>query len=273
MGRIKYKTEAEKKAAGSASKKRYVEKNYLKTKESQKKYKASIKGKLAEKKYRSSDKGRLWFSEHYKSHNESIRNKSSLRYLLNSKDILEKQKQKYKNISHEDLLKKRKNSQNWKKTLKGKASNRKDSSIRRATVKLATPKWNDNKKTKKIYKMAVEIEELFGSPIHVDHVIPIKGIVFEDGSEICGLNVWYNLMPVLEEDNESKRNLCPPLKRIPGLNVPHLNLTDLPEPNNWMMFIESILKAAIVNSKNTHEKKAQMIKKNFIEVNPKKLKI
>ena len=51
----------------------------------------------------------------------------------------------------------------------------------------ATPKWENNDFTKKIYKIASDIQKKTGVKMDVDHIIPLGADI------VCGLNVWYNL--------------------------------------------------------------------------------
>ena len=81
-----------------------------------------------------------------------------------------------------------------------------------------------------IWGVAVKLQKILKAPVHVDHIIPIQGITFEEEAKVCGLNVYYNMMPVLESENESKKNFCPPSKQIKDIKTPHISLDKLPNP-------------------------------------------
>jgi len=49
-------------------------------------------------------------------------------------------------------------------------------------------------------QQAKDMEELFGMPFHVDHMIPMRG------EEVSGLHVWYNLQVIPAHLNFSKGN-------------------------------------------------------------------
>ena len=138
----------------------------------------------------------------------------------------------------------------YKKSAKGKLANRIDRSKRRRFIKEQTPSWNDSEKMKKIYWYASKIEEIFNQPVHVDHIIPIRGKTFEDGAKVCGLNVWYNLDFQTKSENLSKNNLCPPVHRQPDFDKnPHVALVDLPKPKDWMKYIRKYYLDALVAEK------------------------
>jgi hypothetical protein len=67
-------------------------------------------------------------------------------------------------------------------------------SMRRISVKRATPEWADREHIKLIYKKA----ESYG--FHVDHIVPIKSKV------VCGLNVPANMQLLHGDLNSSKGN-------------------------------------------------------------------
>ena len=167
----------------------------------------------------------------------------------------------------------------YKRSDKGRLTSRIDASRRRKFVKQQTPKWEDPKKTAEIFRIAIKIEKILNKhlakhnqpPIkyNVDHVIPLKGQTFEEGAPVSGLNVWYNLMPILHEDNVKKQKLCPPMTSINN-KTPQLTLDKLPPPKEWMRFIRVMYANALKASKdNRHYEK---IIKNYIEVNPRNLK-
>ncbi len=76
------------------------------------------------------------------------------------------------------------------------------SHIRMKHVRKATPEWVDSKALAEIYKNCPE-------GYHVDHIIPIKGVL-EDGSEVCGLHVPWNLQYLPALENRKKSNKVQP---------------------------------------------------------------
>ena len=158
----------------------------------------------------------------------------------------------------------------YRSTEKGKASNRFLTSKRRILTKRATPLWNDEKKTKKIYEYASKIEFNLNTKVHVDHIIPLQGKTFEGGFPVSGLNVWYNLMPMLDSENTSKRNICLPEKQLKNIKTPHISLDKLPHPKIWMKFIQSMYKYAIKSSGDKLYNKQLM--SNYVELNPRNIK-
>jgi hypothetical protein len=227
------------------------------------KYKKTSKGKIAQIKHRPSKK---YLKEYYLVNDEKIKDRSTKRYKKYREDILKKQSEKYASISQEKRTEKNKKNQLWKKTPLGKSYNRYDSSKRRKQVRQATPKWNDEDKTKYIYNIGLKLQNLYNLNFHIDHIVPLKGITFEDEAEVCGLNVYYNLMPVTENVNESKKNFCPPTKQIKDTKIKHLSLDQLPAPKNWIKFIDQIYLNALKYNKKSKER-ARMLK-NYIETNP-----
>ena len=89
-------------------------------------------------------------------------------------------------------------------------------------TRLATPKWENKTLSKKIYKIANDIQKVTGVKMDVDHIIPLKA------DTVCGLNVWYNLTIIPRYINSLKnKNVLPEI-------VDHIaNKVD------WMEYIDS----------------------------------
>jgi len=216
-------------------------------------YARSSAGKATRKKHRLTDKGKASKRKHEQTE-KAIQTKKKYRRM-------------YDKTERGKAVRKR-----YDQSPKGVMSHRYNSAKRRALLKSNTPKWNKEDLSKKIYDIALKMEKSLGVPVDVDHIIPLQGKSFEDKAEVCGLNVWYNLMPIVEEINESKHDLCPPVKKIPGIKTPQLTLDTLPKPKDWMTFIDFILKRAIESTKKTNEENWEPVKKNYTEVNPKKMR-
>ena len=92
-----------------------------------------------------------------------------------------------------------------KKTLKW-AKNNKGAKLainarRRASKLKATPMWADIQKIKHIYELAANWNEIWPEdPVHVDHVIPLKG------KNVFGLHTELNLRIIRATDNMQKSN-------------------------------------------------------------------
>lgn len=71
---------------------------------------------------------------------------------------------------------------------------------RHASKLQATPPWADKEKIAEMYKRATEQQEKYGKPVHVDHIVPLRG------KNVCGLHVHYNLQLMFGEDNVRKSN-------------------------------------------------------------------
>jgi len=247
---IRYKTEEERQEALNKSRKKYEIKNKKKLKVSRKKY---------------SDKNR-----------ETIRAKAKI---SNARPEVKLKRAIYQRMFENSAVgiatRKR-----YKTSKKGRLASRFDRSRRRRFIKEQTPSWNDYKKTKKIYWYASKIEEIFKQPLHVDHIIPIRGKSFEDGAKVCGLNVWYNLDFQIKSENLSKNNLCPPVHRQPNFEKnPHVALVDLPKPKDWMKYIRRYYLDALAakkllkeNPKLLQEWNEDIDKLPKIIKNPRKLK-
>ena len=74
---------------------------------------------------------------------------------------------------------------------------------RRALKLNATPKWLDDDQLKQIeryYTVAKWIQSILKEPIHVDHIIPLRG------KDVNGLHVPWNLQLLTKNDNITKGN-------------------------------------------------------------------
>lgn len=214
--------------------------------------------KIARDRYNHSAKGKVY----YKLYAKSPRGKAAI---------------KLKRQRYEETIQAKTVRKNYRSSDKGRASDKFFKAKRRIGLQQATPPWNDEVKTKKVYELASKMERYLNknntgkyAKIHVDHIIPLKGKTFEGGYPVRGLNVWYNLMPSLDSDNVKKQNLCPPEKQLKGVTTPHLSLDKLPHPKIWIKFIQAMYKNAIKSSYDENFK-TEMVK-NYIEINPRYLK-
>jgi hypothetical protein len=236
----------------------------------QARYRKSEKGKIAIKKFKETGYNQEYAKKYYLKDPEKFKTRSNKRYNEKREIINEQRKKYYYSLTPEKKQKKNDLNRRWKKTSAGMAYGRYDASLRRKRIRQATPKWEDAEKTKYIYDVAVKLQEIINTPVHVDHIIPIKGITFEDNAKVCGLNVYYNMMPVLEADNESKKNYCLPAKQIKDIKIPHLSLDKLTQPKNWIKFIDTMYKNVIKS--NHHKNFEKQVLSNYLELNPRRLK-
>ena len=96
------------------------------------------------------------------------------------------------------------------------------SNLRLKRSRLATPKWENKLLTKKIYKIASDVQKLTGVKMDVDHIIPLKANI------VCGLNVWYNLTIIPRYINALKnKNVLPEIDE------------HLPNKDEWMKYIDN----------------------------------
>lgn len=92
---------------------------------------------------------------------------------------------------------------NKKYRTENKDAHRERQSKRRSKKLLATPIWlTDAQKAhiKRIYRLAVLIQDITGISYHVDHIIPLKG------KDVCGLHTPENLQVLRADLNLQKSN-------------------------------------------------------------------
>lgn len=71
---------------------------------------------------------------------------------------------------------------------------------RRARKLQASPSWADDGKIKEIYREAGEMGKEMGIIHHVDHIVPLQGML------VCGLHVESNLQILTAHENQVKSN-------------------------------------------------------------------
>lgn len=71
---------------------------------------------------------------------------------------------------------------------------------RKASKLQATPAWANHDEIARIYRLARELQELTGVPMHVDHIVPLQHPF------VCGLHCERNLQIVPARFNEGKKN-------------------------------------------------------------------
>jgi len=89
-------------------------------------------------------------------------------------------------------------SRNWVKAVPGRQYAL--SRSRKKHIKQATPSWANFRYIRLFYEMAKMEEERLGVPVHVDHIIPLRG------KNVCGLHVEDNLQLLTAKDNLRKNN-------------------------------------------------------------------
>jgi hypothetical protein len=81
------------------------------------------------------------------------------------------------------------------------AAQRRPHNAKRRAAKLdRTPPWSDLDEVSLIYKQAASLQRLLGRPIHVDHMVPLRG------EAVSGLHVPENLQITFAEHNLAKSN-------------------------------------------------------------------
>ena len=91
-----------------------------------------------------------------------------------------------------------KNYRTWAE--KNRASLRAIDARRKAAKRQATPAWADPLAIRAIYADAVRLQEMTGTRMHVDHIVPIQS------EYVCGLHCEANLQVLPGAENEAKRN-------------------------------------------------------------------
>ena len=112
---------------------------------------------------------------------------------------------------------------------------------KRRAIKLnETPKWNDESITQQIFYLTQAINVSLdlikkNERYEVDHIIPLNS------KNVCGLHVWYNLIPIKGTDNSAKGN------KIPSQH----ELNKLPKPDEWLEYVTKLCeKVASKTKKN-----------------------
>ena len=136
--------------------------------------------------------------------------KVSAAYVLNNKEKYyqyqkewrEKNSEKSKSYTRkwrlENPEKQYRASRNWMTAVPGRQYAY--SRARKKHVKQATPSWANMKYIRLFYEMAKMEEERLGIPVHVDHIIPLRG------KNVCGLHVEDNLQLLTAKQNLRKNN-------------------------------------------------------------------
>jgi len=114
------------------------------------------------------------------------------------KDNREKSNAYTKKWRSENSEKQYQASRNWIKAVPGRQYA--ISRSRKKHVKQATPPWANMKYIRLFYEMAKMEEQRLGVPVHVDHIIPLRG------KNVCGLHVEDNLQLLTAKDNLRKNN-------------------------------------------------------------------
>lgn len=117
-------------------------------------------------------------------------NLKSKNYKLSNKNKISNYNKKYKKLNPEVYANFTQERKNKKKFYASK---------RRGFKKRATPQWANLNKIKEIYLSCPE-------GMHVDHIIPLKGINEFKEHVVCGLHVEFNLQYLSAEENLLKGN-------------------------------------------------------------------
>ena len=127
---------------------------------------------------------------------------SKKRYAKSRKEIENTQKKEWATKNPLKVIEAR---QKWKENNPGKVLTSKIN--RKERIRLATPAWLDEVQKKvieAIYEMAELRTLMFGTPYHVDHIIPLRG------KNVCGLHVPWNLETVPAKENLQNGNKIKP---------------------------------------------------------------
>lgn len=142
------------------------------------------------------------------SENRNAVNRSAYKkraYNLKRKDIIHKNKQycKLNNIKVKQYQKQWRE-RNCENIVKYRTTNAGlyayHASLRRKSVKMATPPWAEFDKIRELYKLAADMTRNSGIIYHVDHIIPLKNEL------VCGLHCIDNLQIITQYENLSKHN-------------------------------------------------------------------
>ena len=115
-------------------------------------------------------------------------------YLANKEAIDARNKAWYDNNKEKRAASKKA----WKQTNAAKVT--KHCADRRASKLQRTPIWADMDEITLVYKQAASLQKLLGTPLHVDHIIPLQG------KNVSGLHVADNLQIIGAKANMSKSN-------------------------------------------------------------------
>lgn len=93
--------------------------------------------------------------------------------------------------------------------IENRARNRMVERIKRGVLPEQMPAWADVERMNAVYAVAQEKTRQTGKQCHVDHVVPLNGIViYDDGTRapISGLHVSWNLAVQTASENSRKQN-------------------------------------------------------------------
>lgn len=140
---------------------------------------------------------------------DAVRAKDRQRYAVNA-DRVKKRRREYVKRNHEAV--KERQRIRYKINPPAPESLNAMNARRRASKLNATPPWTTPEmrlEMKNIYKQSIEMGKQLGVKFHVDHVIPLKGVV------VSGLHVPWNLRIITQQENQSRPKV---------FSEPHLGL-------------------------------------------------
>lgn len=140
---------------------------------------------------------------------DAVRAKDRQRYAANAERV-KKRRREYVKRNHEAV--KERQRIRYKITPPAPESLNAMNARRRASKLNATPPWTTPEmrlEMKNIYKQSIEMGKQLGVKFHVDHVIPLKGVV------VSGLHVPWNLRIITQQENQSRPKV---------FSEPHLGL-------------------------------------------------
>ena len=164
--------------------------------------------------YKLTNKKKEYNKQYYLKNKKRILERTKIYMSENKEYYSEKGKEWYKNNKerHKELTtnwnkcpinreKKNKKAREWGKN--NKAHGNVKNSRRRTSKLNAIPKWltkEMKQEIKEIYQEAQDLQWLNEEPLHVDHIIPLRG------KNVCGLHVPWNLQILTSSKNLSKGN-------------------------------------------------------------------
>jgi len=145
--------------------------------------------------YRDNREHKLAVAREWERNNrDRISERRSIRYRKDIKESRRKNAERRLNNVEEYRRKEREYSKRNKDMVASKQAKRRAMKLQRSA------KWGNKFLIDLQYKMARKMTDLMGEPYHVDHIIPLKGVL------VSGLHVHNNLQVIRADENLQKSN-------------------------------------------------------------------